>query len=238
MGANDPIKISEGWDWEIDATNYGYTEGIFYDDFVVITSMMTETASRDATQIKVESTDSIVVGDKLKIQDDTLSFEINEASQIVDPTTINLESSLLRTFFILKNPQIKVLRDSFSNTHVHQVRNNEVEVIGIAAYLNNGYPTEHSHRVLPLIADVSVLLNDNNFATVFGSSSIIYRSSDNGVTWAELVDLNDFIEGNSEVEGISAAVLNQSNLITGATNGSLFAQVDQRYGVIRIRTPL
>ena len=238
LGANDPIKISEGWDWEIDATNYGYTEGIFYDDFVVITSMMTETASRDATQIKVESTASIVVGDKLKIQDDTLSFEINEASQIVDPTTINLESSLLRTFFILKNPQIKVLRDSFSNTHVHQVRNNEVEVIGIAAYLNNGYPTEHSHRVLPLIADVSVLLNDNNFATVFGSSSIIYRSSDNGVTWAELVDLNDFIEGNSEVEGISAAVLNQSNLITGATNGSLFAQVDQRYGVIRIRTPL
>jgi len=234
----DEVKISTGWNWDIDATNYGYTEGITYDDFVVNSVGITESADRGNTEIKVESTAGIVVGDKLRLQDDTFSFDINYVSSITDATTIELKSVLSRTFYLTRNPQIKVLRDVFSNTHIHQVRANEVEDINIEAYLDNGYPSVHGHRVLPLIPDVAVLLNDNNSILSFGSGSIIYKTDDNGVTWNAVVDLNDFLESSFEVNGISAAVLNQGNIISGATNGSLFAEVDDKGTIIKLEDPL
>ena len=238
FSSTSEIKISEGWDWEIDATNYGYTEGITYDDFVVISRGITENASRGDDEIKVESTTGIAVGDKLRLQDDTLSFEINYVSQVVDDTTLKLESVLSRTFFFARNPQIKVLRDTFSNTHIHQVRGNEVEVINIEAYLDNGYPSNHSHRVLPLIPEVSTLLNSNNSILSFGSGSIIYRTIDNGVTWKPLVDLDDFIEGGSDVEFISTAALNGDDVVAGAANGSLFGEVSSKYEIVKLEEPL
>jgi hypothetical protein len=234
----DNVKISEGWNWEIDATNYGYTEDITYDDFVVISRGITKNADRGDNEIKVESTTGISVGDKLRLQDDSLSFEINYVSQVVDGTTLKLGSNLSRTFFLARNPQIKVLRDIFSNTHIHQIRANQVETVNIEVYLNNGYPSTHSHRVLPLIPDVAVLLNHDNSVLCFGSGSIIYKTSDNGVTWEDVVDLNDFIEGGTEVEGVSAAALNGDNLVTGATNGSLFAETNVKAQAVRLEEPL
>jgi len=231
-------KISSGWQWEIDGTDYGYTNGITYDDFVVLTAGITATAASGANQLKIESTTGINVGDRIRIQDDTLSFEINTVGSIVDATTIQLSGTLDRTYFITNNPQIKVLRDSFANTHIHQIRNNEVEPLSISAYLDNGYSSQHSHRILPLIADVSVLLNQNDDITVFGSSSIIYKSSDNGLTWQEVVDLNDFLEGSPEISGISSAILYNDKLVVGATNGNLFAQTDTKDGIISLNSPL
>jgi hypothetical protein len=232
------VKISEGWNWEIDATNYGYTNGITYDDFVVISRGITEDADRGDNEIKIESTSGISVSDKLRLQDDTLSVEINYVTQIVDETTLRLRSNLSRTFFLERNPQIKVLRDTFSNTHMHQIRANQVETINIEAYLDNGYSSSHSHRVLPLIPDVAVLLNDNNSVLSLGSGSIIYRTNDNGVTWDAMIDLNNFIEEGTEVEGVSAAVFNGDNLVTGATNGSLFAEVDVKAQAVKLEEPL
>lgn len=237
FSAYSDLKISAGWKWEIDATNYGYTSGITYDDFVALTFGVNGTADRGDTQIEIDDTSDIYVGDKIRIQDDTLSYEIKYVDSIIGPTTIQLTSSLGRTFFDKNNPQIKVLRDSFANTHIHQIRNNEVQPLLISDYLNNGYPSEHSHRILPLLSDVSVLLNNNDDIVAFGSSSYVYRSSNNGETWSEVVDLNDFIEGYEEVEGVSTAIINDNKFIVGTTNGNIFSQTNNKYDIISLDNP-
>jgi hypothetical protein len=238
FGEYSALKISIGWKWQIDATNYGYTNGITYDDFVYFTFGITKTAKRGSTQIKIEDTSGINIGDKIRIQDDTLSYEINYVDLIVDSTTLQLTESLGRTFFDKNNPQIKVLRDNFANTHTHQIRNNEIQPLLISDYLNNGYPSEHSHRILPLLSDVSVLLNKDDDIVAFGSSSIIYKSGDNGATWSEVVDLNDFIEDYDEVEGVSTAIVNGDKFIVGTTNGNIFSQIDSKYDIISLESPI
>jgi hypothetical protein len=189
--------------------------------------------------LTLESTTGIIPGDKIRIQDDTLSYETSTVSVVNPiPPTIQLSDSLGRTYFIQNNPQIKVLRDTFTNNHNHQVRDNEVETLLIPEYLDRGYPSTHSHRVLPLVSDVSVLLNQNNSVTAFGSSNIIYRSSDNGLTWQEVVDLNNFLEGADEVTGISSAILNNDKFVVGATNGNLFVQTDTKNAIISLSSPI
>jgi hypothetical protein len=236
--AYSSLKISVGWKWEIDATNYGYTNGVTYEDFISLTFGITETANRGDIQIKIDDTSEINIGDKIRMQDDTLSYEINHVDSILDSTTLQLTASLGRTFFDKNNPQIKVLRDSFANTHIHQIRNNEVQPLLISDYLNNGYQSEHSHRILPLLSDVSVLLNKDNYIVAFGSSSIIYKSGDNGVTWSEVVDLNDFIEDYDEVEGVSTAIVNGDRFIVGTTNGNIFSEIDSKYDIISLESPI
>lgn len=222
----DPLKVSTGWAWEIDATNYGYTDGITYDDFAVLGRGVTSTVAARTNTIVVEDTSGMLVGDKISIQDDTLSHEELYVHQIISATnTIKTTTNVGRTYYLSRNPQIKVLRNAFTNTHIHQIRNNETELITVSDYLDRGYPSTHSHRVLPLIVDISVLLNNDNSVNVFGSSSIIYESTDNGQTWVELADMNDYLEGSSEVDGISEATLNTTKLIVGATNGNIFAQI-------------
>jgi hypothetical protein len=240
FGASNPLKVSSGWSWEIDGTNYGYTVGNpIYDDFVVLTAGITATANRGSNSLTLESTAGIQIqdGDKIRIQDDTLSYETGIVSSHTS-TIIQLTDALGRTYFIQNNPQIKVLRDSFGNTHIHQVRDNEVETLLIPEYLDRGYPSTHSHRVLPLISDVSVLLNQNNNITAFGSSNIMYRSSDNGLTWQVLVDLNNFLEGSDEITGISSAILNNDKFVVGATNGNLFVQTDTKNAIISLNSPI
>ncbi len=225
FSVHDPALISEGWNWEIDATNYGYTVGITYDDFDVLNVALINTAGRGSDIVGLENTAGIIIGDKIRIQDDTLSSEINYVKQIVNSTTIRVRNTLSRTYFKDRNAQIKVLRDTFTNTHIHQIRNNETEVISVSDYLDRGYPAQHSHMVLPLITDTSVLLNQVNRIIAMGSNSKIYDSYDNGTTWKETVDLDNFLEGSEEINGVSAAILNNNKMIVGATDGNLFVEV-------------
>jgi len=234
----DNTKVSENWNWEVDATNYGYTSGIIYDDFVVLGTKITSNALRNATEIEVESTVGMLVGDKIRIQDDTMSFEINNISQIVDATNIEVSTALTRTYFQTRNPQIKVLRNNFSNTHIHQIRNNEVQSLKISSYLDNGYPSAHAHRSLPLISDVAVLINKGSLIIAAGSDHIIYRSQDNGRTWEEETDLNRFTEGGEEIKGVSEVIFQDSQLIAGATNGSIFVEGGTGTQVVPIVHPI
>jgi len=174
----------------------------------------------------------LVVGDKIKIQDDTLSEEINYVATIVDPTHITILNGASKTYYKDSNPQIKVLRDAFSNTHMHQIRNNEVELLRISAYLDRGYPSAHAHRVLPIIQDVSSLILDTENIIAAGSGSSIYKSPDNGVTWDEMVDLNNFIESSAEVDGVSTMSLRDDKVIAGATNGSLFVEIEDNSATV------
>jgi hypothetical protein len=219
-------KISAGWDWEIDATNYGYTQDTMYDDFVVTSKKLTADLGINDVNVTLEDVTGIVVGDIVRLQDDTLSYVFNHVIQVVDGYTVKLLHPATRSFYQSRNSQIKVLRDVFSNTHQHQIRNNEVEVITVPAYLEHGYPIEHSHRVLPLIADVSSLIGRNTEIIAAGSSSIIYGSLDNGTTWNNIADLNDFLEGSDEIDGVSALTLYNGSLVAGATNGNIFITVN------------
>ena len=221
----DIRKISEGWNWEIDATNYGYTEGITYKNFVTASSKVVDSVVRGTSQIELESASGFSVGDKIRIQDDTLSFEDNQIKSFAGSVTIDLLSPVTRTFFETKNPQVKVLSDTFSNTHIHQIRNNEVQVLAISAYLDNGYSVEHSHQVFPLILDISVLLNRSNELILAGSSSKVYNSTNNGVSWNSIVDLNNSLEGGDPVEGVSSAAFQNNNMVVGSINGNVFVQV-------------
>jgi len=224
--------------WEIDANNYWYTNGTNYVDFEVLSYAMTQTENMGNLSITITDTSSLIVGDKIRLQDDTLSYEINYVNAITSPTTITLKNPLSRTYFFAKNPQIKVLRDAFANTHIHQIRDNEVEPISVPEYLVKGYPTQHSHRVIPLMSDVSSLANENNSVVSVGSGSIIYQSSDNGNTWKSVVDLNDYLEGSEEVVGSSTVTVNSNRLIVGATNGNIFAQTGKHSGVVKLRKPI
>jgi photosystem II stability/assembly factor-like uncharacterized protein len=226
FSAFDLLKVSEGWTWQIDGTNYGYAQDtdMIYNDFEVLTIGITETAKKGDDLLILTNTSGIIVGDKIKIQDDTLSYNIKYVEQVVDTVTLKLTTTLSRTYFKTRNPQIKVLRNIFANTHIHQVRNNEVENITVSDYLDVGYPAQHSHTVLPLIANVTTLLNQGSTIYAIGSSSKLYNSNDNGLTWQKNVDLNDFLEGSLDVMGATTAILNNSKLIVGASDGSLFAQ--------------
>jgi hypothetical protein len=233
----DLAKVSVGWNWEIDGTNYGYTDGTYYDDFAVYSMGITATASILTNNVSVESTTGLISGDKVRIQDDTLSHEINYIASVLSPTTIQLENTLDRTYFKTKNPQMKVLRDTFTNTHTHQIRSNELEIINVSDYLVRGYPSQHSHRVLPLVTDVSTLLNQNNEVISVGSGSIIYKTSDNGNSWQSVVDLNNYLEGSPEVEGSSTATLYTGGIMSGSTSGNIFAQVSEKGTIIKLETP-
>jgi len=230
--AYDEEKISVNWRWSIDASNYGYTggnsysdSGTFYDDFVVISSKVTSDLTRTSNIIELEDSTGIFVGDKIRIQDDTLSYQITHVSQVIDATHISSTDSFDKVFYKKNNTQIKVLRDNFANTHRHQIRKNEIQLIGISAYLNNGYPFEHSHRTLPLIEDISsLLIKSNGDILAMGNSNKVYVSNNNGVSWSEYGDLNNYIENGDEVDGISVATLYNNKVLAGATNGFVFVE--------------
>ena len=235
--AYSDLAISVGWDWKINANNYGYTKNITYKDFVVKQSFITEQINRGDTTIIIEETSGIIVGDKVKLQDDTLSSETNIVASIVDIQTLSVVNPISRTYYESRNPQLRVLRNTFSNTHTHQIRNNEVELFNITSYLNNGYPSMHAHRVLALIADVSKILNRNGEIIVVGSSENIYSSSDNGRTWLQIADLNVFRDGDIPVTGISTASLDNTEILAGATNGRIFVQAISDGEVVRLIEP-
>jgi hypothetical protein len=223
--AADTNNISVGWNWRIDAYNYGYTQGITYENFVVKKSFVTQQIDRGDTTVVIEDTSGIVIGDKIRLQDDTLSFEINSVKSIIDAVTVEVNTPVSRTYFLNRNPQLRVLRNDFGNTHMHQIRNNEVELLYIESYLDNGYPSEHSHLVEPLLLEVSQMLNRSGEIIAVGSDERIYSSFDEGATWAEIANLNNFTEGDVGVQSITTAILKgDDGIIAGAANGRIFVE--------------
>jgi hypothetical protein len=221
--AYNEVLISETWNWEIDATNYGYTSGIFYDDFITSSSVVTEDIETGDSTIKVTDTSDMVTDDKIIIISSANKSEINFVKSIVDSTTIELSVVASNSYFVQNTVQVKVLRDEFSNTHEHMIRNNQVETISVSDYLNKGYPSQHSHRNIALINVISDMEKENNNIIVAGSSSFIYNSTNNGVSWSQIADLNEFVEENLEVSGIVNIESRSGQVVVGTTNGEIFS---------------
>jgi hypothetical protein len=215
-------KISETWLWEIDATNYGYTKNTFYDDFVTDSQVVTENIPIESQFVKVVDTSNMVDDDKILIISSADKSETNFIKSVVDSTTIELQVVASNSYFVANTVQVKVLRDEFSNTHEHMVRNNQVETISVEDYLNRGLPSQHSHRNIALIDVISDMQEEGDIFAV-GSSSFVYNSGNNGEAWEKLVDLNDFVEENIEVEGIVNIDTVSGSIVAGTTNGEIFS---------------
>jgi hypothetical protein len=216
-------RISETWKWEIDATNYGYTSGTFYDDFITSATVITEDIETGDVTVKVADTTNMVAGDKILIISSADKSEVNFVKTITDLTTIDIEVPSSNSYFVANTVQVKVLRDEFSNTHEHMVRNNQVETISVEDYLDRGYPSQHTHRNIALIDVISDMEKEGDNIIVAGSSSFIYNSESDGRSWSQTVDLNDFVEGNLEIQGIVNLESVSDQIVAGTTSGEIFS---------------
>lgn len=225
FSAIDNEKISVGWRWTIEAFSYGYTTGITYKNFIVLGKKIAEKVTRGDTIITLEDTIGISANNTIRIQDDTFTGLIYVVDSVLDSTRIQLKSEVERTYFLEENPEIKVLRDTFSNTHEHQIRNNEAESLSIQAYIDNGYSITHRHRIIPLLEEVSDAKREGTVNYCIGSSSIIYKTEDYGVTWEEKIDLNDYREGSEKIEGLSSLDIDNGSLLVGTKNGNIFVEI-------------
>ena len=233
--AHNPYYISTGWQWEIDATNYGYTLDTIYKNFVSLSSKITDDVDRSDTAVQVESTTGMAIGDRIRLQDDTLSFEINYIETIVDPTHFTMRNGASRTYFKTRNPEVKVLVSSFSNEHTHQIRNNEVQLLTIDAYLNRGYPSNHAHRVVPYVSSITSILGRGGQDIICGSDSKVYISHS---PWEEMIDLNEFLDGVEPLTGISTAIMENNQILAGANNGNIFVEGGDGSTIVRLEKPI
>lgn len=233
------IKISPTWKWEIDATNYGYTENIYYSDFLTSSSIVTENITIGDSFINVSDTSDMVVGDKITIissSDKSDKSEINFIKSIIDLTTIELDAVASKSYFISNTVQVKVLRDEFSNTHSHMVRNNQIQTISVEDYLDLGLSPQHSHISSALIDVISDMKKNENGILVVGSSSFVYNSNNDGGHWNKIVDINDFVEYNLDVQGIVNIDSISDIIVVGTSSGEIFS-TGESSGILPLNKP-
>jgi hypothetical protein len=228
-------KISTGWKWEIDATYYGYTEQTYYSDFIFEIQSVIENIINGSVIIKVEDSTNMVIDDKISIVDGYGTRETHYISQVTDINTIVIDSAVNSSFFINQNARVEVLRDTFSNNHIHSVKLNEVEEILVLDYNEKGYPSVHNHRCLPYLNTVNdIIIGDKLIA--IGSDSKVYKSYNNGSSWLRMTDLNKAIEGGEEIPSISCGASYTGKLIVGTTNGYMFSELESQ-GVVKLEKP-
>jgi len=230
-------QISTTWNWEIDATNYGYTQNIYYEDFVTSSNIVTEDISIEDSIVKVDDTSNMLPGDKIIIISSADKSENNFIKSIIDSTTIELQVVASNSYFISNTVQVKVLRDEFSNIHEHMVRNNQVKTIRVEDYLNRGLPSDHSHRNIALINVISDIEKRGNEIIVVGSSNFIYNSNNNGLSWNKMSDLNDFVEENLEIDGIVDIDTTSNRVIAGTSSGEIFSTGNESSEIIPLNQP-
>jgi hypothetical protein len=159
-------------------------------------------------------------------------------TSVLDSQRIELNDSSDNSFLVSEQSGIKVLKDSFSNNHMHKIYNGQVETMVITDYLPFGYPSTHSHILVPYITNVSDAVVSNQTILTVGSSELIYTSYNNGVNWSLVANLNNYLEWNEEVEGISRATINNSQIIVGTTNGQIFSNTANGQLNIPLEKPL
>ena len=232
------IRVSPTWEWEVDASLYGYTANTYYDDFAISeVSILSDIVQGDTT-IEVVSSADMVVFDKIDILDGFGTSEIHYISSITDATHIVLQNAVNSNFFIGQNARVKVLRDSFSNNHIHKVQRNEVEKLLVADYNDRGYASTHIHRCLPHLLSVNDILQQGSGDIIaVGSNSQIFKTpTSNASYWLRLTDLNDALEGGEEISSVSAATLYGGSIVAGTTNGYVFSPLNAT-SVVKLEKP-
>jgi len=229
-------KISQDWEFEADVTLYGYTYETHYSDFVFEIQSLLSDVVKNSTQISVSNSTNMIIGDKIEITDGFGYIDINYISDIIDINKVSVENKIQSSFFIAKNARIKVLRDVFTNNHIHRVKKNEIERVAVNEYLSRGYPSYHSHRTMPYIASVNGIKSFNNELIVTGSSSTI-MASNNGIDWVIKKDLNESIDGGETIQAIYSTIASGNDILAGTTNGYVFSSLNSE-NIFELEKPL
>ena len=234
----DYFKISETWLWQIDARYYGKTENIYYNDFESINVYIEETLDVGKSNVKVTSTTGMIIGDKVAIIDETLQTETNYILSVIDDNLIILENPSSHMYEKINNPSLKVLSNSFTNNHTHEIKNCQIETLNIIDYIPFGYPNYHSHESLPALSTVSKVIEKNGGVSAIGSSSKIFSTGDIYGNWGFVKDLNTFLENSDTVSGIIDIILDSNNkYVVGTGNGYI---ATEEYGgtIVPLEKPI
>lgn len=214
--------ISNGWSFIIDSELYGISTGINYNDFRALQVSLTENSLYGSNYVIVSSTSGMAAGDKIKIGDSLSHEEENYIDSVIDSTSFILRSGLQNDYLVENSASIIILRDSYTNNHMHMIINGEVETLTIQQFLDNGYNASHYHLLQPLTKNVKSLAEFKRIYAI-GDSSIIYTSYDE-TAWKKAMDLNNQTNWNSEISGISEITIYGSNVIAGTSNGFIYNQ--------------
>jgi hypothetical protein len=230
------INISTGWYWEIDSRSYGFTKNTFYKDIPIKSYKVIQNINSGDTIVKVEDTTTLNINEKI-ILSSSENSEINFVKSIIDQNFFELLYPSQKSFFIERDVYVKVLSDYFSNSHEHIIRNNEIEKLSIQEYNDIGLPVSHSHRVVALIENVLDIKNSEGEIFVAGSGSKIYKTTDSGASWSELVDLNSSTEDGYTVNGVSEIDVFSGQIIAGTMNGRIFSNKYKGTAIIPLAKP-
>ena len=240
FAGTNPDRIGEGFIIAIDARDYGITSGTSYDDFRAIWQPVAADVDIGNVTITIQSTASVILGDFIRVYDETgKSFETTVQS-IPSGTTLTLSEASPKTFLVKDNPHIEILRDTYSNTHTHLVRNKEVEPVDVTVYSSFGYDPVHAHRQEGLIFSISSMLylSDTQEIVVAGTGTKIYRSLDGGLSWIELYDITSRLEGMTEPTQVTMLATDTNNAIIAGTNEGFFLYQGQpRALTIELQNP-
>jgi hypothetical protein len=214
----DKFKISESWKWELDATLYGYTQETIYSGFIVYNVKITKDILKDSEIIEIYNSNGMVEGDNIEITDGFGSINSNTIAEVIDINNIRVTKPISNSFFIYQNARVKVIRDYFENNHIHQIKRNEIAEILVEEYNERGYPSKHSHVILPYIHNVTDIAECDYVLMAVGSGSEIFESN-NGSSWKLKTNLNHTIDGDNEIDAVSTISGCGDSAIIGTSNG-------------------
>lgn len=217
--------ISDGWYFVVESQFSGMSNGTYYKDFETLTTYLTADVIDGDGIINVESTVGINVNDKIEMFDIKGRTLIFYVKSIIGSDKLETNTPITNYFQVANNAGIKVLKDSFSNSHIHRIKNAQVETIIVQEYLDLGYPSAHSHVLSPYITNISDMITYGDQIFAVGSSEFIYMSYNNGKEWnkRKMKNLNESLEWNNEISSISKITMNGNKIIVGTTNGQIFS---------------
>jgi hypothetical protein len=176
-------------------------------------------------------------GNDVIILDTTNKSERNVIQSVIDINTVKLETPTIQFYYHRDIPLLEVVSNTFTNNHTHQIRENQLEYLNIADYLEHGYPSSHSHEPLPFIKNVAKTIMQANNAVAVGSSKVIYVSNGSSNVWSVLIDLGDLITNQGVTEVTDITFDSNGNFVVGTGNGYVIVE-NNSSSVVPLEQPI
>ena len=222
--------------FEINAKYYGETTTVYYDDFYIYKTSITQDALSLQSFVYVDNTASFNINDNVIIFNNKEKKFYSKIKDIVDEYKLELLDPLDYSFLVVDDSCISIYKTGTSSNsefisfnHEHLIRNCEVSLTTVNTFDQSGYPTVHDHGLSNLIGSVKNIIEqyDDGRTIVSGNNSIIYYSDDGGDTWQELIDVKDYISSQVFGESIYVTSLDVdsfNDLIIGTNVGIIIRQ--------------
>lgn len=215
----NPGGIDDSFAWAIDASFWGITGQPEYKEFVILRTTLSADLAAGDQEFTVTDASGISNGDLVIITDNTPSEFCGKVSN-VSGSTITLLEQVSKDFLLNNDAQVRVVKDAYSNTHTHLIRNSEIVTAYVDDFETIGYPVAHNHAITHCLKNVCCLNANNGRITMGGSDTKIW-STDNQ-TWEVEADI-------ARITGDSATPTTMSRtnggyLAVGLGNGNILIQ--------------